>query len=129
MGSNPTPAVRRVPAARLAEALQPFGWARGREGFLLQPLTGLLVRRRLRRMWVRLAIAVGVAVALGGGAAEADTSGVNEFAFLSERGGVSSVVLAHGGKTTTLARNADGPPTWFRDGRRLAYAAAGRCTS
>jgi Tol biopolymer transport system component len=77
-------------------------------------------------MWVRLAIAVGVAVALGGGAAEADTSGVNEFAFLSERGGVSSVVLAHGGKTTTLARNADGPPTWFRDGRRLAYAAAGK---
>jgi Tol biopolymer transport system component len=69
---------------------------------------------------------VGVAVAVGGGAALAETRSVDEFAFLSERGGLSAVVFSHGGKTTTLAREANGPPTWFRDGRRVAYTADGK---
>ena len=75
---------------------------------------------------MRLAVAIGVAVVPGGGAAEAETSSVDEFAFLSERRGSSAVVFAHGGTTTTLARHADGPPTWFRDGRRVAYTASGK---
>ena len=75
---------------------------------------------------MRLAVAIGVAVVPGGGAAEAETSSVDEFAFLSERRGFSAVVFAHGGTTTTLARHADALPTWFRDGRRVAYTASGK---
>lgn len=67
-----------------------------------------------------LAVALCV-LAIGGGAAEAETKGTLELAFLSERSGGSSVLVAGAGSIKTIARNTTGPPVWFRDGKRLAF--------
>jgi hypothetical protein len=87
--------------------------------------TGGLAIGRARTLFVVVITLLGVSAAglasVSGEAALAETNGTREIAFLSQRHGGSSVIVAGAGTLSTLARNANGPPVWFGDGRRIAY--------